>query len=395
MKSMCKGNYYMRVGFFHDGPFLTRDKDGKYYGLTVDNVWFKRYFNLGDELELCMRYRDINISGKTEITVDKIYLTECCDISSIRGIFKRKEARAIICKVLQRCDRIIIRLPSMIGAIAAEECNKCGKTYIVEMVADPWDTYWNHSLKGKIIAPIITLQTKILLKKAPATIYVTNEYLQKRYPTEGVAIGCSDVQLKNLDDKILQKRIDKIREQSEKIIIGTTAAVSVKYKGQQYVIEALGYLKKMGVKNFEYQLVGGGDSSFLKEVAEKCDVVEQVKFLGGMSHEKVFDWLDSIDLYVQPSRQEGLPRALVEAMSRGVPAFGAHTGGIPELIEQEFIFSNTSKNKIEIAEILMKFTKEKMIIQANRNFNKAREYQREMLEEKRYNFCKNFYEKGE
>src|SRR5690606_15570335 len=117
-----------------------------------------------------------------------------------------------------------------------------------------------------------------------------------------------------------------------KIIIGTTAAIDVKHKGQQYVIEALGELKKNGYTKFEYHLVGGGDPAYLKSIAKRHNIEENIHFLGTLPHNKVFEWLDNIDIYVQPSRQEGLPRALIEAMSRGLPAFGANTAGIPELL---------------------------------------------------------------
>lgn len=55
-------------------------------------------------------------------------------------------------------------------------------------------------------------------------------------------------------------------------------------------------------------------------------------------------------------------------MSRALPAFVAKTAGIPELLEQDFIFSNTRKNIDEIVGILKSFDKETMINQSKRNF---------------------------
>ncbi|MFA5603080.1 MAG: glycosyltransferase, partial [Bacilli bacterium] len=127
-----------------------------------------------------------------------------------------------------------------------------------------------------------------------------------------------------------------------------------------------------------------------RSVANKHGVADQIKFLGAMPHNKVFDWLETIDIYTQPSRQEGLPRALIEAMSRGLPAFGARTAGIPELLEDRFIFSNTRKNIDEIFEILKSFNKDTMIEQAKRNFKESKEYDKNVVEERRRKFFEEF-----
>src|SRR5690625_3888191 len=118
--------------------------------------------------------------------------------------------------------------------------------------------------------------------------------------------------------------------------------------------------------------------------------MEQVKFLGPMLHKDVFDWLETIDIYVQPSRQEGLPRALIEAMSRAIPAFGANTAGIPELLEDDFIFSNTRNNINEICSILLSYNKRMMLYQAKRNYKESKRYDKSIIESTRNSFFNEF-----
>lgn len=291
---------------------------------------------------------------------------------------------------IKKSDCVIVRMPSFLGLKAINIAKKMNKPYLVEIVACPWDSLWNHSLKGKLIAPYMTKVMKVIAKDSSHVIYVTNEFLQKRYPTNGQNVSCSNVVLTKFNREVLTRRMEKIKLKSDKIIIGTTAAIDVRHKGQQYIIEALGRLKQQGITNYEYQLVGGGDSTHLKSVAKKYNVEDQVKFLGPKPHDKVFDWLDTVDLYVQPSRQEGLPRALIEAMSRAIPCFGAKTGGIPELLDNRFIFSNTKKNISEICLILLGFNKELMLEQAKINYENAQKYKKDFIEQRRVKFFEEF-----
>ena len=147
-------------------------------------------------------------------------------------------------------------------------------------------------------------------------------------------------------------------------------------------------MKKSGITNIEYQLIGGGTGAFLKETAKACGVEDQVKIIGQMPHDKVFEWLDSIDIYAQPSRQEGLPRSVIEAMSRALPCIGAKTAGIPELLSAECIFSNSKTEIAEICKILKELinSSDKMKTLAAENFYEAEKYARELLVERRTGF---------
>ncbi|MCQ6534400.1 glycosyltransferase family 4 protein [Bacillus mycoides] len=385
----------MKGLFCYDGP-LSKDPEGHYHAVSLNGKVLSRYYHIADELTVAIRVKEVTdtniINGLSKIELDNFQVAPCPNLSSAKGIlFNRGKVRAILSREIKKADFLIVRLPSFIGNLSIDVARKMGKPYFVEVVGCPWDAFWNLGIKGKIIAPYMKFATESRVKEASHVVYVTKEFLQKRYPTKGENINCSNVALKDFDDVVLEKRLKHIEQQNHsKIIIGTTAAVNVSFKGQQYIMEALGDLKKKGINNFEYQLAGGGDQSYLKLMAEKYNVSEQVKFLGAIPHDKVFEWLDTIDIYAQPSRQEGLPRGLIEAMSRGIPALGARTAGIPELLENKFIFSNTKNNIDEICGILKSLDKETMLVQAKRNYIESKKYDREIIESRRRKFLKKF-----
>ena len=369
--------------FVHDHRF--RRVDGKIYTIGgLNNKVLQRYLQLDKELHIYARIIDEQNKADqwSEIRNDVIIKGD----SSLSGKMLEEQVKA--------ADAVIIRLPSFLGNKACNLVQKYKKPYIIEMVGCAWDSLFNHGLKGKMIAPFSFCETRRFVKKAPYVLYVTEEFLQKRYPTNGNNIGCSDVVIDDVSPEILTRRIDKINNRDGKRIIGTTAAVDVTYKGQEHVIRALALLKEQGITSYEYQLAGNGDNNYLKRIAHELGVEQQVVFLGGIPHEKISEWLDSIDLYIQPSLQEGLPRALVEAQSRALVCFGSTTGGIPELLHEKCIFDRRGNMAVDICNLLAKLTKDQEIEYAKYNFQVASKYQIEKLDAMRESFYNEFYSKA-
>jgi glycosyltransferase involved in cell wall biosynthesis len=383
----------MRLLFCHDGPMAV-DCNGNAYPQTFTEQVLSRYYSIAKELVFFTRTRliDPDETEAKKVNMEKLTIVNSPNLSSIRGIAGTRKAKEILRDELDKSDCLIARLPSRIGALAVRIAVEMNKPYLVELVGCPWDSLRHHSWQGKMVAPFAYYGTKKKVEDAEYVVYVTSEFLQERYPTKGKWIACSDVALKESDDNTLKTRILKIKNKpiAEPIVVGTLGAVSIKYKGQQNVIKALARLKEQGLHNFQYQLVGDGDQSYLRSVAQKFGVAEQVKFLGKMSHQEVFKWLDSIDVYIQPSKTEGLPRSLIEAMSRGLPCFGSRAGGIPELLDDDYLFSNTRTNADEIAELLEGLTKDCMEEQAWRNFMQSRSYEKRFLDAKRQRFFREF-----
>lgn len=364
---------------YDNGIFFTQ-------GGLADNIT-QRYTSIYGDLTIICRAISIKPDEKNLSRIENPSVRVNAVHSSslvISGKDKQK-----IRETVEKSDGVIVRLPSIIG----EEVFKCAKQLkkpvLAEIVTCPWDSLWNHSLKGKVIAPVMWFKTRKSTKSADYVLYVTQQFLQRRYPTNGINIGCSDVELIDNKDNILEYRLESIDKKAEndEFILGTLASLNTKFKGQQYVMEAIAKLKSDG-KKIKYRLAGGGDVSYLHSVAKKLDIEDLIIWDGLVPHKDVFDWFAKLDLYIQPSEQEGLPRALVEAMSRACPCAGSDVGGIPELLQPEDIFKRSSWNSIY--SYLKKIRKDKLKANAKHNYVKAQEYTKTSLAPIREKFYKDF-----
>lgn len=379
----------MKLTFVHDGT-LKYDKEGNYYGTAVTPYSLSRYKYLSDDITVVIRtypFKDNESRERYMLIPAEYKIKHVSNYMSIKGIlFERRRVRKELEEIINTSDLVICRFSGETGKIAADICHKIGKPYIVECVGCAWDSYWNYNMKGKLIAAYQFYDQKRLIKRAPYVIYVTDEFLQRRYPTKGKWIPASNVELLPMNETNLQNRIKKIEDEGNVLYlkIGTAAAVNVKYKGQAYVIEAMSVLKAEGLR-FKYQLIGPGDSKYLSDIAVKFGVADDVEFIGTIPHEKVFEWVDSLDLYIQPSNQEGLPRALIEAMSRGCPAIGSTTAGIPELLDDRAIFKR--KKVAKLVQIMRAMYNPEMRLEhAKLNYSSALRYQREEIYARRNKF---------
>lgn len=378
----------MKTAFFHDCVFVV-DTDNTYYTKGgLDEKKLAEYVEYFGEMTVFTRSRKIkendNINKMSKASTAKVNFESINNLNVFSLFFGKNRKK--IRKTVEKADFIIVRMPSYIGHIAIQEAKKLNKNYLVEMVACPWDALWNY---GKITKKICALPTYIMNKfdiyNAKNVIYVSDEFLQKRYPTKGKNIGCSDVVLEDISEENLNNRLNKIAKKSNVFKLCTLANVELKYKGQEYVIKALNQLRKSGI-NVEYYLAGGGNPTRINKIIKKYNLESNVHLLGGVPHNKIFQLLDDIDLYIQPSLQEGLPRSVVEAMSRACPIIGSKTGGIPELVSKNCIFRR--KNVKDISKMIIDLINSKKSLEkmAKENFNRSKDFRNDILTKKRNEF---------
>ena len=120
---------------------------------------------------------------------------------------------------------------------------------------------------------------------------------------------------------------------NNQINVLTVGTVSFR-KGHDLIIDALSQMEEYQRKLFNFTWVGDGTIlPSLKEKSKKLKLTN-INFAGSQSD--VREFLKHADLFLLPSRNEGLPMAIIEALGYGLPIISTNVGGIPELVKNNF-----------------------------------------------------------
>jgi len=103
-------------------------------------------------------------------------------------------------------------------------------------------------------------------------------------------------------------------------------------KGIRYLLHAL----KMLDDSIKCVIVGEGPDRKCMEMRAKKIGLNNVKFLGAVSNEKLIELYSKAAVFVFPSLSEGLPLSIIEAMSCGCPVIAFDVGGISEVIKNGY-----------------------------------------------------------
>lgn len=328
----------MRLLFAHDHRLLRRSS-GEFYtsGAFPASVW-DRFLDNFDRVDVLMRdggevFEDLQLARTDRDRVSFQFLPSLASPRQL--VFRSPELEDQMRSAVMSADAVVARLPSEIGLLAVKYARGLKRPYAVEVVGCAWDSYRTSGARGsRLYAPLAYLRMRRAISNAPLVLYVTSSWLQRRYPTRGYAGIASNVALEQMDDAAVDLRRGRLAAltMGSSPVLGTIGTLRVRYKGIQTVLEALAKLRSSGL-DLNYRILGPGSIEPWQRLADNLGVLDLVSFDGTRSAGgPVCEWLDSIDLYLQPSFTEGLPRGMIEAMSRGAACIGSTCGGIPELL---------------------------------------------------------------
>jgi glycosyltransferase involved in cell wall biosynthesis len=240
-------------------------------------------------------------------------------------------------KLVRRCDAVLVTLPGLVGSSIWLLAKFLRKPIILNVVGDPESALSrgnvSSSLRGIAHYVLPNLQ-RLACKNAKLIRYVTNNSLQRVYPPGPMAKvfaysdvlidSVSDVQLRNFDAK--------------RISVFTVASLDQPYKG---ISELMHAIKLLNDKGMSLVLTIVGDGKLRPEYEELAShLLPGACFFTGTlkdSNSVKQRLKEEADLFVLASYTEGLPRAMIEAMSIGIPCIGTNVGGMTELLNEIYI----------------------------------------------------------
>lgn len=387
----------MKLLIVADGHYYIDKNKNVYVESVFDYSFYSRYLAAFDSVYAIVRAERVSA------------VPEGCKLASGKGVhflpippskgvkqyaLNYFENQKLIKKYISRFECAIFRIPGVVANAVLKQYEKTGKPYAIEVVVDPWEYFAKGTVQG-ITRPFVrrvwTYSLKRSCMKANGVSYVTQGYLQKKYPCRAITThekgyftsSYSSVELP--DDKF---GVAKKYEKKEKYIISHVANAFTGYgKGHITLMNAAKLVIAQGY-DIEVWFVGDGPlRNEFERKARELGVSNSIKFLGRMpSGDVVRERIKESDLFVFPTRAEGLPRVVLEAMAEGIPVISSPVCGIPEILPQECLIDYDDYSGYANAIIKMIENPDIMSEQSSRNIDVSKNYRSSILNYRRREF---------
>lgn len=291
------------------------------------------------------------------------------------------------------CDAAVLRLPSTVAQRISKQVIKAGIPYATEIVFDACDgADTANNLFEKMLWRIIDRQMRSTCAEADGVACVTEKYLQRRYFSKKPNHFVNNYSTLNLDKSFFTSA----RQYPEKEVL-TIAHVDLQIglhsrKGTDIIIQALGKIKKEKGIIVNVKFAGDDwDNSTEKilDFAKEHGIEGQVACTGLLSRKELTAFLDNADLFVLPTKAEGLPRVIIEAIAKGLPTITTPASGNPELISSDYLVPfydvDTLAQKIELL-VTNKAEYERV---SKANYKHSLQYEGSLLQDRRDEFYRN------
>lgn len=383
----------MRVCIVLEHRFVHTPDGATYDNGQATHAHFRRYLSAFEEVQVVARSQPVARPRPGDRRVDGpgVRVAHVPYYEGPGGLLRRlgpvvRTLRAVLAPE----DAVIVRLGGVLGHLAAGLRAVQGRPYAVEVVNDPFLGFAPGPGRRGPLRPLFrALMTGLTwgqVRRAAAVQYVTREALQRRYPPGAgvLAFGVSDV---HLPPEAFVEAPRTFRAPARRAVL--VGALDQPHKGVDVALEALAAVRGTGLDAHLTVVGEGGLRPDLEAQAQALGLANACTFAGQRSTPaEVRRDLAAAELYLMPSRTEGLPRALLEGMAQALPALGSDVGGIPELLGPDALVP--PGNAAALARVWHARASDPawLTAQSGRNLAHARTYADDVLDRERGRFLR-------
>ena len=373
-----------------DSIFLN---DGRYYAASQEKMdFYQRYLRVFDKLRLVTRCEVDKPMKQGRIPLDVDSRIEYMAIPEFHGPQQYAKVYFKVGNVLRHitdgCDAAVLRIPSTIAIRVGKKVMKKGLPYACEVVFDAEDAWRGSKGLNAQIWKKIDCDMRRMCAGADGVSCVTEHYLQQHYFSNKPQSFSSHYSSLALDKSFFGNAKTYPNHQPF-IIAHTSNQVAFNgRKGYNQIIEALKILKEKDVAvkvrfaGKDYQ----DGVNRLNAYSQQLGVDDMVEFVGFLNRKELDSFLSEADMYVMPTKAEGLPRVIIEAMSKGLPCITTPVSGNPELVSSHFLvdYYDTQTLARRIEELI---TNTQLYDQTSKeNYERSLQYEASVLEKRRDEF---------
>lgn len=355
----------------------------------------RRYLSVFDEVTVVARVEETSATPHAEFRIDAPNvqveaMPQFVGPWQYLAVLPRLRARAK--DVIAAADAFVLRIPGTMATLLYGRIRRAGKAFAVEVVGDPYDVFAPgavDSLMRPYFRWSFSRLHRRLCRTADIAAYVTERTLQRRYPPGGWTTHYSSLDLPMawfVEPERVGARMERIsakRQSGEPLRLLYVGSLAQKYKAPDVLVHAVAAARDRGVE-LHLALVGEGwFRAQLEQLARELGIAERVEFVGTLPVSGIKAALDEADLFVLPSKTEGLPRVIVEAMARGVPCVATTVGGIPELLPAEDMVPPGDVEALTQKLVEVVSDPDRMERMARRNLERGADFAQPLLEARR------------
>ena len=129
---------------------------------------------------------------------------------------------------------------------------------------------------------------------------------------------------------------NSINQRTNGIIKIAFIATDFELKGGYLILDAMEEIvKNPEYNNIQYIFIGE-NPELAKHIVETRKLNDYVEFSGYLKHSDTLNKLRNCDIFLLPSKREGLPISMLEAMSFGLSVIATPVGAIPDVIDHDY-----------------------------------------------------------